>query len=174
MYALNRIPLEKIDIPSVKLEEKLEIPQRPGIRGIVISGPVIEPLFFSIDLSSAGVRELDWRRLRRIDPYTDVRVHCRIDDYGQLVFQSKDVLMGGHTEAGMMIRRALQTWVYTPYKSGEIRFWFNLPSKGKKLVIDTTGLRRREGIAEHVPIYEGQLHLIRGIADGDMRVGGRF
>ena len=156
------------------MEEKLDIPIRPGVRGIIISGPKIEPLNFSIDLSRPGIRELDWRELFRMDPHTDVKVECSIDENGHLSFSENDILMAGHTEAGMIIKRVLKTWAYTPYKSGRIRFWFNLPSKGKKLVIDTQGLRRRDDIPPHIPIYEGRLYLISGISPRDIRVGGFY
>jgi hypothetical protein len=132
---------------------------------------MIEPLFFSIDLSRSGVQPLDWRQLNRIDPHTDIKVSCRIDNQGRLHFGQNDILMAGHTEAGMMIQKALRTWVYTPYKSGRIRFWFNLPSKGKKLTIDTHALERREGIASHVPVYDGRLHMVEGVYSSDVRIG---
>ena len=162
-YTLWRLPFDEVQIPSVSQEEKLEIPPRPGIQGILITGPVIEPLRFTIDLSKAGIRSLNWRQLQTVDPYTDVKVSCHIDDQGRLVFSQADLLMEGHTEAGMMIQRALKTWMYTPYKTGTIRFWFNLPSKGKKLVIDIIELKRKDDIPEHIPIYDGQIHLIDGI-----------
>lgn len=160
---LWRLPYSRITLPPVEWEKELEIPPRPGIQGLVIAGPVIQPLFFSIDLSKTGVRSLDWRRLQAIDPHTDVKVNCRIDEQGRLIFSKDDVLMGGHTEAGMMIQQALRTWIYTPLRTGYIQFWFNLPSKGKKLIIDIKGLNRKEGIPFHIPIYTGQLYLIEGL-----------
>ena len=170
-HTLQGIPVESFRIPPIGIEERVEIPQRPGVRGIVVSGPMIEPMFFTIDLSRSGVRSLDWRRLMRIDPHTDVKMTCRVDDRGILHFSQDDILMAGHTEAGMLIQQVLKTWVYTPYKSGRIRFWFNLPSKGKKLTIDTHALIRREGIASHVPVYDGKLHMIEDILSSDVRIG---
>ena len=162
-FELRRLPFDEVQIPHFESDEKLEIPPRPGIQGIVITGPAIELLYFSIDLSKGGIRTLDWRRLQNIDPHADVRVNCIVDNQGQLSFTQEDVLMEGHTEAGMMIQRALKTWTYTPFKRGIIRFWFNLPSKGKKLIIDTSSLYRREDIPEYVPIFDGQVHFIEGI-----------
>lgn len=172
-YALRRLPYDDLEIPAVVEEKRLEIPPRPGVQGVVITGPRIEPLFFAIDLSMAGVRELNWRRLRLVDPHADVKLTCTVDGRGRLLFSQEDVLMEGHTEAGMMIQQALKTWVYTPYKSGMIRFWFNLPSKGKKLIIDTQGLRRKGEVPGHVPIYDGRLYLIEGIPNQDVQVGGQ-
>lgn len=163
-YTLWRLPYSQVYIPPIEGEQELEIPPRPGIQGLVIEGPVIKPLFFSIDLSKAGVRSLDWSRLQTIDPNTDVKVNCQIDEEGRLIFSKDDVLMEGHTEAGMMIQIALKTWIFTPFKTGMIQYWFNLPSKGKKLIIDMKGLIRREEIPPYVPIYHGQMHLIEGIS----------
>ena len=173
-YCLRRLPFDAVLIPPIEYRERLEIPPRPGIQGIVITGPTIESLFFSIDLTKAGVRSLDWRRLQAIDPHADVKVNCRIGDQGQLWFSQDDVLMGGHTEAGMIIQRTLKTWMYTPFKTGVIRFWFNLPSKGRKLIIDTSGLRRKPQIPEYVPIYDGKIHLVDGLENENIWVGGRF
>lgn len=160
---LWRLPYSQITVQPIEWEKELEIPPRPGIQGLVIAGPVIQPLFFSIDLSKAGIRSLDWRRLQTIDPHTDIKVNCRIDEQGRLIFYKDDVLMGGHTEAGMMIQQALRTWIYTPLKTGFIQFWFNLPSKGKKLVIDMKDLSRKEGVPLDIPIYTGKMYLIDGI-----------
>jgi hypothetical protein len=171
---LWRLPYDEIEIAPLGIREHLDIPPRPGIQGVLISGPTIEPLIFSIDLSKAGVRSLAWQRLETIDPHTDVKVSGHIDNQGRLFISDRDVLMGGHTEAGLMIQRAMRTWMYTPFKSGRIRFWFNLPSKGKKLIIDTEGLSRAREVPMHVPIFDGRIHLIDGISPGEIQMGGTF
>lgn len=173
-YLMWKLPYDDVKLSSAEMEERLEIPPRPGIQGIVISGPSIEPLVFSIDLTKAGIRPLDWEQLRRIDPLTDVKVNAVIDEQGRLFFNQSDVLMGGHTEAGLIIQRALKTWVYHPYKVGRIRFWFNLPSKGKKLIIDAERLVKKETIPEHIPIYNGQLILIDRMPKQQIRLDGSF
>ena len=173
-YRMWRMPYDEVEIPPIGIREHLDIPPRPGIQGILISGPTIEPLIFSIDLSKAGVRTLEWQRLQTIDPHTDVKVSGHIDTQGRLFIADRDVLMGGHTEAGMLIRQAMRTWMFTPFKGGRIRFWFNLPSKGKKLIIDTDGLMRARNIPIHVPIFEGRIHLIEGISPSDIQMGGTF
>ncbi|MBN2029350.1 hypothetical protein JW824_03810 [bacterium] len=169
-YILWRLPESQITIPPIEGERELEIPPRPGIQGLIITGPVVKPLYFSVDLSKSGIRSLDWRQLQTIDPHTDVKINCQIDEQGRLVFSRDDVLMGGHTEAGMMIQQALRTWIYTPLKTGPIQFWFNLPSKGKKLVIDMGDLRRKENIPPHIPIYNGQMYLIDGISYQEIEI----
>ena len=70
IYLLHRLPMDYLQISATGEREKLAIPPRPGVQGIVITGPKIQPLFFSIDLSRAGVRQLDWQQLRHIDTYT--------------------------------------------------------------------------------------------------------
>jgi hypothetical protein len=170
-YLLWKLPSDYIKISSFGIEEKMQIPPRPGVQGIVITGPIIEPLYFSIDLSKAGVRELNWRKLQQIDAHADVKISCVINEKGYLVFSQSDVLMEGHTEAGMMIQRVLKTWIFTPYKTGIIRFWFNLPSKGEKLIIDTSGLERKRTIDSDIPIYNGRLYYIEGIPTNEIQVG---
>ena len=170
-FTLWQLPYDEVEIPPLLLEDKLVIPQRPGIRGIIITGPTIEPLFFSVDLTKSGVRGLNWRQLQSIDPHTDVKINCLINDQGEVYFAMQDVLMEGHTDAGMEIQNALKTWIYTPFRSGVIRFWFNLPSKGKKLIIDTSGLRRKWEIPNDIPIYNGQLHFIQGIPANEIGIG---
>jgi hypothetical protein len=173
-FYFSRLPDDFVQLPVSVQEEFIEAPPRPGIQGIVITGPVIEPLFFSIDLSQGSVRALDWGRLMAIDPHADVKIACQVDDRGRLFFAQKDVLMGGHTKAGMMIQQAMKTWVFKPYKSGNLRFWFNLPSKGKKLLIGTREMVRRSDIPAHIPVYDGQLHLIQGISAEEIGVGRHY
>ena len=173
-YALHRLPLDEVRIPPVVYGQKLEIPPRPGIQGIVITGPRREPLFFSVDISKAGIQSLNWQDLEALDPLADVKVNCFVDERGQLSFSQNDVRMGGHTEVGMRIQRALKTWMYKPFRTGMIQFWFNLPSKGRKLVIDTNGLRRKAGIPEDVPILFGQIHLVEGIPSNQVWIRGDF
>ena len=173
-YQIYLLPGDEVEIPVILDSTRVEIPSRPGVQGIVISGPNIEPLYFSIDLTKGGVRSLNWRQLQTIDPHADVKVYCWIDDQGQLSFFQEGIFMGGHTGAGMMIQRAIRTWVYTPYKTGLIRFWFNLPSKGKKLIIDTSGLEKKRDIPNHVPIFDGQIHFVEGIRPEELLLGGHF
>ncbi len=151
----NPVPVPDTE---VNLLETMEI-QDP-----VIADPMVQTLFFSIDSSKEGIQPLDWYQLKIIDPHTDVKVSCQIDAQGRLTFSKEDVLMEGHTEAGMIIQGALRTWIFTPFKTGTIQYWFNLPSKGKKLIINVKGLNRGEGIPQDIPISNGQMYLIEGIS----------
>lgn len=162
-----RIPFNSVELATLENQQRLEIPPRPGIQGIVVTGPIIESLSFAIDVAGGG-RELDWRSLNAKDSRADVRVRCAVNDRGELTII--EVLMEGHTEAGLLIQEAIKTWTYTPYKTGEILFWFNLPSRGKKLEIDVSGLVRKPEIPDFVPLFDGRLHLIDGIPPGQVQV----
>ncbi|HDQ44361.1 MAG TPA: hypothetical protein ENN17_02520 [bacterium] len=167
---LARLPFDEMSLPPAEADEFLEIPQRPGVGRLVITGPKIDPLIFSIDLERTGLVPIDWRQLQLVDPNAVITINATIDERGHIHFTQADVDMAGHPEAGIFIQNAIRTWTYKPYKSGRIQFWFNLPSKGRKLVIDTQGIRRREAIPERVPIYHGRLHLIEGLAGSEIHV----
>lgn len=173
-YRLWRLPPDDIQLPLFEHHEQIQIPPRPGIHGIVISGPIIEDLIFSIDHTKAGVRSLDWNRLIAMDPNADILITGIVDDQGRLNFTRDDVRMEGHTEAGIMIQNVLRTWVYKPYKTGKIQFWFNLPSKGRKLIIDTSGLTKRSNIPAHIIVSNGRIYNIDGIHINDIQERGQF
>jgi hypothetical protein len=115
------------------------------------------------------LESLDWKRLLATDRHAQIIVVATVDNQGNLLFTQRDVHMEGHPQAGVMITRAMKTWVFTPYKTGPIEFTFNLPSEGKKLLIDASGLRRKESISKEVPILDGQLAFISGINPTEIR-----
>ena len=162
---LNKIPYEKILLNASDEYAKIVIPPRPGIYGITITGEIIKPLIFSI-IGKATVTALDWERL---DSRAVVKVTAKIDERGRLTIT--EMRSGGHTEAGLLISEALQTWIYAPYKTGTIKFFFNLPSKGRKLIIDLSGLKRKNDIPPEKPIYDGRLYFINGIRTEDVGIG---
>lgn len=167
---LSLLPQDELRMPLTEMSELLEIPPRPGVRGLMISGPRIQPLTFSLDLARSGLKPLNWGQLMLIDPNADVKINGRIDEYGVLHITPEDVLMGGHTEAGIALQSVLKTWLFTPYKTGPIQFWFNLPSKGRKLVIDTRQMNRKSSIPETVPIYIGRLYLVDGLSKQEVTI----
>jgi len=171
---LWRLPYESVAIAPEDQYERIEIPPRPGVRGLVITGPRIMPLYFAVDLAKAGIQPLDWDDLRNRCPGADVRIKCQVDEKGNLHFNKEDVRMEGFTEAGTLIQNALRTWAYRPVKSGTLSFWFNVPSMGKKLKIDMQGMKRVPSIPEHVPVIDGQLHYILGLPAQDIEVGSGF
>ncbi len=157
------LPVSQKHLIYANAPTEMNIPERPGVQGILISGPKIDPLFFSIDLSKSGVMQIDWQYMISLDPGTDVKVNGVIDNKGRLHFNQEDVLMGGHTKAGNYIQKILRTWRFTPYREGHIQFWFNLPSLGKKMIIDMRELKRKSSIPEYIPIYTGKVHYIENI-----------
>lgn len=167
---LSRLPLDEVSLPPIGEDALLEIPPRPGVEGIIISGPKIDPLIFSIDLERTGIVSLDWQQLQLVDPNAVITINADVDERGQIHFSQSDVDMAGHPEAGILIQDAVRTWMFKPYKTGRIQFWFNLPSKGRKLVIDTQGLRRRSSIPDHVLVYDGRLYLVDGISSNEVQV----
>ena len=148
-----------VDLPYFEISQKLEVPPRPGIQGIEITGEIITPVKFEIDISKPGLRDIDWTRLWAMDQGTDVRVTGHIDRRGHLTIAAFDD--GGHTQAGKLIRDAMKTWIYKPYLSGTIRFWYNLPSTGSKVLVDVSKLRREAVLPDHVPLLFGRVHLIQ-------------
>ena len=171
---LLSLPVQEVVMPPESNEDKMEIPPRPGVQGIMISGPRIQPLYFTIDLTRSDLQNLNWKRLERMDPWADIKVKCKLDEKGRIFFSQEDIQMEGHPEAGLMIQQALRTWRFTPYKTGEILFWFNMPSKGRKLMIDISRLNRSPFIPEYVPVYNGRLHYIEDISPADIQIGSHF
>ncbi len=159
------IPKQSQFIPEFQTEQELVIPLRPGNQGLLITGPIIKPLQFRIEPTNAI--PIDWRKLLSMDPHTDIIVICQIDENGRLKIQN--IYMGGHAEAGTVIRNAIRTWNYTPCKTGQIQFWFNLPSKGKKLIVDSSRLVRNKNIPDHIPVTNGLLYVINNLPIGDVR-----
>lgn len=164
------LPVSEKHLVYANAPSEINIPERPGVRGILISGPKIDPLFFSIDLSKSGVMSVDWDYLMSVDPGTDVKVNAFIDSKGRLHFDQDDVLMGGHTKAGNYIQQTLRTWRFTPYREGRIQFWFNLPSLGKKMIIDMRQLERKASIPEYIPIYTGKVHFLSNIPTSAIQI----
>jgi hypothetical protein len=165
----SRLPDDSIILPVSDIENQPEIPPRPGIQGIEISGPEIKAKRFEIDMSRSGLESLNWNQLMAVDPHAQIIVYGSINNQGQLVFSARDVRSEGHPQAGVMITRALKTWIYTPFKSGTVTFTFNLPSEGKKLIIDGGLLKRKNNIPLEVPILDGQMYHIDGVPNQEVR-----
>jgi hypothetical protein len=167
----KHLPDNGIGIASIGAEDTLAVPPRPGIQGIVITGPKIKDLVFEIDGRKAGLKQLDWRRLEAIDRVADVKIRARITEDGRLEFRREngDIRDEGHPHAGRMIESVVESWAYTPYKTGTIRIWFNVGSKGRKLVIDKSGLIKKDSIPDIVKVYDGLLYYISDIEPSDVR-----
>ena len=157
-HIIRGLPENDKHIPSIAASEKLEIPQRPGIQGIVITGPIIEPLLFSID-SRVSPKELDWEKLKNINPKADVLIKAKIENGKITKLKIHDI---GSKKAGELVVEAIETWCYTPYKDGEIKFWFNLATEKEKFKIDPMSLEKAKEY-EKYPIKDGKLYHIKGM-----------
>jgi len=163
------LPFNDSHVPGLTITETIEIPQRPGIQGIIITGPIIEPLLFSINLGMAP-KALDWEYLKTIDPFADIKIRARIIN-GKLEFNRKngDINDAGFPRAGSIIEKAISSWSYKPYKEGEIRFWFHLGAEREKLIIDAGALMPIIEY-ENLPIVDGKLYHIDGIGRGEVKI----
>ncbi|GBD93594.1 hypothetical protein BMS3Abin05_01178 [bacterium BMS3Abin05] len=172
---LQRLPPDEMMIPLNALEDKIPIPPRPGIQGIIITGPLIKDLVFQINTKSSMLRKLNWKRIEAIDKTADVKVRLRVLKDGSIEFNPvTDVISPGHSYAGSKIAKVIETWRFTPYKSGEIRFWFNFPSRGVKLTIDTHNLFRNEDIPKKYFVRNGLLFYIEGLEASKVNQSGRI
>ena len=166
---LKGLPKNDEHIPGIAVTHIIEIPPRPGIQGIVITGPIIVPLWFAIDLGVAPTA-LDWGNLKTTDPGADVKIRARIKG-GKIEFDREkgDIKDTGHPRASSIIERAMRTWGYKRYKEGEIRFWFHLGAEGEKLIIDLHGLRPTKDY-ENRPVKDGLVYYINGIRKGEAKI----
>jgi hypothetical protein len=151
--------------------DSLTIPPRPGTSGIILSGPILKDLKFEINTSAAGLRQVDWNRLIAIDRTAVVTVRAFIEANGQLRFSRKDrnITDSGHPDAGRYIEQVLSTWVYTTYKYGAIRFYFNVASTGKSLTIDASDMQMSNPSGN--PVVDGRLHYVTGLSAGQVGYG---
>jgi len=162
-----RLPLDSEMMIPPPAEEEIETPPppRPGVQGIIIMGAKIVPPVFEIDITKSR-KSLNWRSLELIDPDTDVEIVGEIMRNGELrITRINDK---GHPSAGRLIHQTLSTWVYTKFKTGPISFWFNLPSKGRRLIIDIRGLQISEDETASGIVKNGKLHLIDDLPAGTM------
>lgn len=164
---------EKVSVKAFARPDSLTIPPRPGIQGVVISGPILKDLVFDIDLSAAGLTALDWNRLENIDRTAVVSIRAKVNTRGELMFDrmANDIKDSGHPDAGRYIERVLSSWVYFPYKSGDISFYFNVASRGSKLIIDAHELEQADHIDDLIYVKNGLLYYIDGLSSRDVKYG---
>lgn len=174
LILLHRLPPDNSMIPLAAFEEKIPIPPRPGIEGIIITGPIIKDLVFQIDTKTSQLRKLNWERIESIDKTADVKIRATVLRNGELQFDPiTDVISPGHSYAGNEIAKVIETWKYTPYKHGQIYFWFNFPSSGVKLTVDTHRLVRNEDIPKKYYVRQGLLFYINGLSFSKVNQAGR-
>ncbi len=170
MIAMSRLPADDGDLGEIK--ELIILPERPGTLSLVLTGPIIKPLIFAIDLSIPDIQSLDWTALADVDITADVKIRANVDPDGSLSFDPvSDVICPGHTKAGEMISRVLQTWSFKPYKVGSIIIRFNVGAIGKKLTIDISKLVLKEGIESDTPIKIGKLYFVEnGLKRSEVKI----
>ncbi|HDL18590.1 MAG TPA: hypothetical protein ENH29_06010 [Bacteroidetes bacterium] len=170
MIAMSRLPADDGDLGQV---EEIEVPpERPGTQSLILTGPIIRPLIFAIDMSKPNIKSLDWAELKSIDLTAEVKIKANVGPDGSLNFNPiSDVRCPGHTKAGEMVGRVLQTWAFKPYKEGPITIRFNVGAIGKKLTIDISKLRRKEGVDPDTPIKVGRLYMIEnGLKRNEVKI----
>lgn len=162
-------------IPSFSKPDTLKVPPRPGVGSIVITGPVLEDLIFDLDLRTAGLRPINWNRLSTLDPTARVTVRARVSSTGELNFSraNKDIQDSGYPEAGKYIEQVLSTWKYFPHKTGTIRFYFNVGSRGNKVIIDANenDLRKSPDVPDKIRVRNGQMYYIQGLNSSQVGYG---
>ena len=92
-----------------------------------------------------------------------------IDKGGRLIV--REIHGPGHPDAVKLIKNTLSTWIYVPYKTGTILFYFNAPSKGRKLIIDKMGLEKNLDIVGDKDVFDGRIYYISGLPAHDIAYG---
>ena len=146
--------------------DSLIIPPRPGVQGIIITGPEIKDLVFAIDTRTAGIQPIIWQTLQAKGQTAEVTIRAKVLPNGNLNFsrENGDIRDRGNPDAGKYLQEKMATWAYFPHKTGVILFYFNVGSKGKKLIIDIDGVKKSPGISERVRVKNGALSYIEGLA----------
>jgi len=158
-----RIPhLYKV-IPNPLMDEEPPPPKRPGTQSIRIVGPPLKVLKFQLDFKRNPL-PLDWNYLERADKNADVTVRGHIDYDGNFIVER--IFDKGHPRAGRYIQKILKTWKFVQYKTGPIKYYFNVPTKIEhmKVQIDVRGLKRNLKFAgASDQIKDGLLYFFEGI-----------
>jgi len=160
---MAQIPDTEKMIPIRVAEEKIPVPKRPGTQSIRIVGPPLKVLKFQLDFKR-NPRPLDWRFLQRTDKRADVMVDGSIDYFGN--FHIQRVLDRGHPRAGNYIRQVMATWKFVPYKCGEVRYYFNVPTRmeNMKVQIDARGLKTNyKYLSPNNVLKDGLMYYIEGL-----------
>jgi len=160
---MSQIPVVERTIPQPMTKEKIPIPKRPGTQSIRIVGPPLKVLKFQIDFKRHP-KPIDWTYLEQIDKRADISVAATIDDNGKLFINR--LIDKGHPKAGQYIKEILSSWSYLQYKTGSIKFYFNVPTRDerRKLQIDMRGLEpNRRFVGYKDLVKDGMVYYIEGI-----------
>ncbi len=160
---LTAIPAAETRIPFRLENEEIPVLKRPGTRTIRIVGPPLKKLVFQLDFRQ-NPKPLDWELLERIDRRADVVVEGVVDPEGNLVLNR--VNDRGHPQAGRYIRETLSTWKFMQYKTGRIRYYFNVPTniEHMKVQIDLRGLEKnKKYVGPYDEVQDGLIYYFEGI-----------
>ena len=167
---MSQIPDIQKTIPQPMAKEDLPIPKRPGTKSIRIIGPPLKVLKFQIDFKRHPL-PLDWALLENMDKRADISVQATIDVNGNLFINR--LLDKGHPKAGQYIREVLASWGYLQYKTGTIKFYFNVPTRdeSRKVQIDLRGLEKNPRFVGYRDLLEdGMVYYIEGIGLNNIKM----
>lgn len=165
-----QIPPMQKSIPDLVMEEQPPVPKRPGTQSIRIVGPPLKVLKFQLDFKR-NPQPLDWNYLEQTDKKADVTVDGHIDQEGNLVIER--IFDKGHPRAGRYIQKILNTWKFVQYKTGPIKYYFNVPTKIEhmKVQIDVRGLQKNLKYAnKNDQIKDGLLYYFQGITKKNVMI----
>lgn len=131
------------------------IPPGPGLSAIVLVGPEERRPTFCVDLRTPGIVKLPYEELMVRTPNSEVKIRLRVGAGGQVNFHPRNDVRGSGL-ARRLIVQAIKSWRFTPYKTGEILYYFHLGSKGRKLTIEPH-LKKLPQYLEW-PISDGKLY----------------
>ena len=162
--SMSQIPDGQKSIPYRMVKEEIPVPKRPGTKSIRIIGPPLKVLKFQLDFKRHPL-PLDWDYLERIDKRADISVTASIGVNGN-IFINK-MLDRGHPKAGEYIKEVLKSWHYLQYKTGTIKFYFNVPTRDerRKVIVDLRGLKKNPRFVGYRDLLKnGLVYFIEGIA----------
>jgi hypothetical protein len=165
-----RIPQLQKSIPEFIVDEEPPVPKRPGTQSVRIVGPPLKVLKFQLDFKRNPL-PLDWDYLEQTDKKADVTVSGTIDYDGNLIIER--IFDKGHPRAGRYIQKILTSWKFVQYKTGPIKYYFNVPTRIEhmKVQIDVRGLQRNLKFAgEHDQIKNGLLYYCVGLKKSNVMI----
>lgn len=157
-------------IPYQMHDEEIPVLRRPGTKSVRIVGPPQVLLKFGLNFKRHP-KALDWNHLQNIDTRAEVLVQGLIDLKGN--FSIEQLQDRGHPKAGLYIKRILDSWSFSPYKHGPIRYYFNVPSRMErmKMQIDVSGLSNNPRyMAANYRLKNGLLYHVKGISRKNIMV----
>lgn len=167
---LSQIPKTEKIIPVRVDREEIPVPKRPGTRSIRIVGPPLKVLKFEIDFNRNPL-PIDWELLERMDRRADVMLEGAIGENGSFVITK--LRDRGHPKAGQYIQTVLRSWRFTPYRTGTIRYYFNVPTRleSMKVQIDLRRMQKNfRYIGPYHHLQDGILCFVKGLDSNSIKI----